>query len=398
MIIVKHTRILLIGGAIALTGRWAGAQATSACGAGATCVEVREFAATISDFRTSAADRGTRLVTATVRFQNKGARPLLLGYVQQSGVVLDDQGNRYVGYGAGSVRGIGEITGSSFDPKFVLQPGESSDARFELMWRASVANQIVGTTYEMDLTVREITPVAGNQFRLGKEHSLHFRALGQSATAAAPSPAPASASADPAVTPGSVAASAAAPIPDACGDRPRCYAAGPFVAEITQVQPSRAGARADHMLRLGMRIRNLSAQPLILGYKPSTSLAIDNLGNRYYWGRAGTHDVSVQGIGQVSASNADARFQLRPGESGTATFDVRRFNTGNGEIGTSWNHDLVLIQLEPLPSGQARVVREYSVGFRDLTASGPGVAGTAADAAQGGKKLLDDLRKRLKKP
>lgn len=341
---------------------------------------------------------------ATVRFQNKANRPLVLGYVQESGIITDDQGNRYVVYGNGSVRGIGEISRSTFDPKFVLQPGESSDARFEFVWRPSSANQIIGTAFQIDLAIREIDPVTGNQFRLGREHALHFRGLGETAItagAASAMTAPSRAS-SPAATqaPAEPAAAASAPVADACGAMPRCHSAGPFVAELAQLTASKVGNFNDHVLRMQVRFRNVTPQPLILGYRATSGVAIDNYGNRYAWGRPGTHDLSASGIGTVESIKADPQFVLNPGESRSATFQLIRYRPGQSPIGTVFTYDLTLEQLEVLPGNQVRSLRQYAVGFKDLTAAtGDAVQATRDAAAQDvGKKVLDELRKKLKKP
>ena len=126
------------------------------CRPGAPCDEVNSFAANITDFRTSSTDR-YKVVTATIRITNKLDRPLILGLVQRSGVGIDDQGNRYLVDGENNVRGIGMIT-STIDPKFSLQPGESSDARIEFVLKME-HNQIYGTSWELTLTLREIDQI-----------------------------------------------------------------------------------------------------------------------------------------------------------------------------------------------------------------------------------------------
>ncbi len=344
------------------------------------CTETTAFVASVVDFRTSTAGRD-RLLTITMRFRNRTARTLRLVYVQGSGVVLDDQGNRYlVVGGAAGVRGIGEATANSFDAKFVLAPGESSDARFELAWSPERVGQIVGTTYEGDVAVREVDPLPGNQLRLGREHALHFRALGGGQLAGASPAAPSVPTAP---------APQAAPVADAgdpCAGRARCYAAGPFVAEVTNVTPALAGRH--HTLRIELKIQNRTTQPLILGYKGTSGAATDNLGNRYYWGRAGTYDVSASGIGTVTGRQADPQFVLQPGQSGRASFQLIRYDVGRSEIGTSFTYDLALNELEILPSRQVRNAREFALSFPGLTAGGA----SAAQAVQAGKAILDRLR------
>ena len=67
----------------------------------------------------------------------------------------------------------------TFDPKFVLQPGEGRDARFELTWEPG--KEPVGASFELDLAVREIALVTADQYRLGQEHVVHFASLGAGA-------------------------------------------------------------------------------------------------------------------------------------------------------------------------------------------------------------------------
>lgn len=363
-------RRMLIPGLLTLLAPFADLQAAGICADNAGCAEVKTFAATVTDFRTSAQGR-YRYVTMTVRFQNKSGKALTLGYVQNSGIVIDDQGNRY-GIGAeSSVRGIGWITGNTFDPKFTLQPGETSDARFEFVYKPT-GNDIFGTTYDVDVAIREINAVAVDQFRLGQEHALHYSGLSKDALAAAkPAAAPAAAAA---VAPAAAAAAAPAAAPaipeDPCAGAARCASAGPFVAQVSQLTADKPGAR-HHGIRLNVKFRNLSAQPIILAYQSGSSGAVDNLGNRYVYGRPSTHDTSVQGIGYVTGRSADAQFVLNPGETRAATFNVIRFNSGASQVGTAFNYDVVIQQLEILPSQQVRTVRDYSLNFASLSANMP---------------------------
>jgi hypothetical protein len=381
----------------------AAAQSAATCARADNCLRLTTFDATVTDFRTSPADNGGKLITATVRFTNRTERPLVLGYVAGSGVSLDDRGNRFVVLGEGAVRGIGEIRSSTFDPKFALRPGESSDARFELLFRPTVRGLIMGTTYDLDLTVRQLDQLPGGQFRLGREHSLHFRGFGGdgTTTASAAGVAPAPAHPDAPLTAPAPATQGVPLEGDQCAGRQRCYGAGTFVAEVTQLTAGVEGRH--HLLRSVVRFRNMSAQPIILAYKAGSVGATDNLGNRYYYGRASTHDMSSQGIGLVEGRNADPQFQLAPGQSREARFASIRFEVGNKQLGTSFNEDLTIMLLEPLPGNQIRVGREFAVSFHDLTPGGAAgvdnvrAAGNAA-AGEAAKKLLDALRNHGKKP
>src|SRR5215813_9148009 len=123
----------------------------SACGNQPLCYDTPDFAVAEVDFRMSLTN-GMKVMDATLRFVNKTAQPLILGYVDGSAVALDDQGNRYGTYYNKGLAGIGLVSGMNADPKFVIQPGGGSDARFELMWRPGQQDAI-GSTFELDLTI-----------------------------------------------------------------------------------------------------------------------------------------------------------------------------------------------------------------------------------------------------
>lgn len=153
------------------------AQAPSVCANQPMCAEGYDFAAMITDFRTSDVN-GLKVIDTTVHFVSKTNRPLILGYADGSGMAIDDQGNRYAinGYaGTNAVRGIGKVVGNQIDAKFVLQPGQGGDALFELIWRPS--GGAVGQTFEFDFTVREANALEGGQFTLGGEFPLRFMGL-----------------------------------------------------------------------------------------------------------------------------------------------------------------------------------------------------------------------------
>lgn len=407
----------LVAGALALAAPPAAAQGGAGCAAQpAPCADAGPFTATIGDFRTSTQGT-TRMLTATVRFENRSGRPLRLGYVASSGVATDDEGNRYVVYGDNAVRGIGQVSARGVDASFELAPGAASDARFELVWRAS-SRDIVGTAFDLALAVREIEPLPANQFRLGREHALGFRALRSGAVAApaavasaapamaapAATPAaaiPAAASAEPAARPRGLAAvlaaarearravqeaasaasgaatsagavqDAAVPAGGGCGGAAHCHDAGPFTVQALQVSGSRTGNTGDHSLRLTLRVRNASPQPIILAYSARSSLATDELGNRYHWGRAGTHDGSVTGMGISTGRQADPQFALAPGEARNVSFTVRRYGTGRNALGTRFTYDVALEELELLAGGQVRTLRQHSVTIPGLAVGAP---------------------------
>ncbi|HNR23714.1 MAG TPA: hypothetical protein PKL49_11915 [Steroidobacteraceae bacterium] len=368
---------------IALAALPLAVPAADDCAGRSHCVATRSFVADVTNFRVSKSGR-YRVLTATVNFRNRTDKPLTLGYVGDSGIAMDEQGNRYVVANAQAVRGIGLVSGSSFDPKFTLQPGEASDTRFELVWDPGKA--IVGVSYELDLAIREINAVTPDQFRLGSEHSVHFSQLAEGAASAAPVGANAAATgrsapaAPAAATPAAIAA-------DPCAGSTRCYNAGPFIAEVVQLTSAAMGSGVrHHSVALNIRFRNVSDRPIILGYHSGSSAGIDNFGNTYYRGRAGTHDTSVKGIGYVDGRSADTQFALAPGQSRNATFNLIRYEA-KPPIGNAWGYDVVIDELEILPGQQVRTVRENSLNFQNLTAGT--FAGTATNPADGAAAAQD---------
>jgi hypothetical protein len=191
------------------------------------------------------------------------------------------------------------------------------------------------------------------------------------------------------------AAEPATAVADPCNGAPRCYNAGTFIAEIVQVSATAMtpGAR-NHSVSFNIRFRNVSNKPVILAYRSGSSAALDNFGNAFTWGRPGTHDTSVKGIGLVEARSVDTQFSLAPGQVRNATFGLIRFNA-KPPIGDAWNYDLVIEEIEILPGQVVRSVRQNSVSFADLRAgSFAGAAGGAGDVAT---RVLDLLERPKKK-
>jgi hypothetical protein len=359
-------------------------QAAAKCPSGTPCVETRSFVATVTNLRSSTSGK-YRVLSATVHLENKTGKPLTLGYVHDSGLALDDLGNRYAITGASSVRAIGEVNGTEFDPKFTLAPGEARDARFELTFEPG--KQPLGKSYELDLALREITPTTADQFKLGQEHAVHFDALvqttGKPVVAATPAPDPGP--------------------KDPCGGSPRCYNAGTFIAEVMQVTSSAMTAGVRHQtVAFNIRFKNISEKPVILAYRTGSSTALDNFGNRFLYGRPNTHDTSVKGIGLLEGRNVDTQFQLAPGQSRAATFNIIRFEA-RPPIGNAWNYDLVIDEIEVLPGQVVQSQRQNSISYSGLTAgSFPTVGGGGAslpsgDGVEVANKVIDLFNSAKKK-
>jgi hypothetical protein len=158
----------------------------SPCGNQSLCYDTADFTATISQFRTSTDSSGNKMLDAIVHFQNKTDQVLSLAYADGSAESLDDHGNRYE-LNKNGVRGMGTVTGTTPDAKFVLQPNGTGDARFELMWNPK--DQIAGATYGLEMSIREMSRGDDKQWTLGNEVLVHYDGLTNgSASASVPPP------------------------------------------------------------------------------------------------------------------------------------------------------------------------------------------------------------------
>lgn len=154
----------------------AAAAPASLCANRPLCYEANDFVATVSEFRVSVDGRGTKILDAMMHFQNKTNQPISLGYVDGSGSAIDDMGNRFaLNTWGGGVRGMGVVAGNNMDPKFTLPAGGGADARFELWWPPAGHNS--GVNYEMELSIREMNRIEGNQWTLGEESLIHYQGL-----------------------------------------------------------------------------------------------------------------------------------------------------------------------------------------------------------------------------
>jgi hypothetical protein len=178
---------------------------------------------------------------------------------------------------------------------------------------------------------------------------------------------------------------------DPCAGNTRCYATGPIVAEVVQLASGQPQKNV-HSVKISVRFRNIADQPIALAYKTHSGTMLDNLGNQYKvdW----RYEPHVAGIGQVTRTKADPRFTLRPGEARTAQFTYTR-SVGKTAIGSVFNPDLVVAQLESLPNNQIRTVSDYSVSFTNVPAGGLGDAMSSVDDA--GRQLAEGLKSIFKK-
>lgn len=357
---------------LAAVGGLPPAQAAAAqgpCTTATHCIVRPRFTASITDVRVSGT-LSNRYVTLLVRFQNPGATSVRLGYVARSPSLTDDRGRRYTLNG--EVRGLGEIDGSSVDPKFEIPSGEWADARLEFGLNT---NELVGTRYDLEFAVREILPVAGNQIRLGNEHLLAWEGLAP--PGATPPAAPLVATKPTRVAPG-------------CEERPRCTESGPLTLEVTRMTSALSGR--ELIITSVIRARNTFSAPLILAYQKSTGEMTDNAGNRFevdlrFEGR-------IRGIGETDGEKADPSFTLEPGGEGTFSIAVSRYVGNREPQGQVFTLDFVLEELGVLPSRQITKLRERAITFGDLKLTTADAASAAVEEA--GRGVLNGLIKRLK--
>lgn len=363
----------------------ADAGAQGMCPGEPLCREVPKFTATITDFRVSPNTVGNRPITLTVRFTNRTSGPLVLGYVDGTAAAYDDRGNKYELQNSRLLQGIGIVQRTRFDPKFTLGPGESSDAKLEVNFYAR--NVVVGTEFDFEMSVREIDPVAGNQFQLGREHALGWQHLRNGARGRAPAAA-AAAAAGAAAPAGSDPSTAAAPVSagDACLGAANCASSGPVLAKVVGVA-SGAPKGNNHEVTVRVAFQNLGSEPLILNYKAGTGAMLDEHGEQY---KVDARRESVQGIPVATRERASSQFTLRPGETRTAAFVFRRY-VGRVPAGTVFSPSIAVEQYALLASNQLQLQREHALGFGQVKGGGSAGAANVADAL---KNLGDLLKKR----
>jgi hypothetical protein len=336
-------------------------QAQGLCPGQPLCREVPRFSATVTEFRVSPSTLGNRPINLTLRFVNKSTQPLILGYVAGTAAAFDDRANKYTLQNSRKLLGMGLIERNRFDPKFTLGPGESADTKMELNFFVN-HNVIVGTAFDLEMSVREIDPLPGNQFRLGREHALSWQSLTNGAgAAAAPAAARLPGGQPPTSTGPAAEGGGAAPAADPCAGHTHCTASGPVLARVLGATPSTRGSY--HHVAMRISFQNIGDSPLVLNYKQDTGQAIDERGQQYDVDSRDRN--SVQGIPVSTPRRASSQFTLRPGESRTAHFDFRRY-TGNVPAGSVLSPSIAVEQYELLASNQLKLQREYALGFGEV--------------------------------
>lgn len=138
-------------------------------------------------------------------------------------------------------------------------------------------------------------------------------------------------------------------------------------------------------MQIGVRFRNVSTQPVIVGYRASSARASDENGAAY------RHDGTnaVRGMGVIGRSGADPQFALAPGAARDAVFGVTRYWKPGTPLGTRFAFDVAVAELELLPGKQVRVGREHALVWTDLT-----LGGAPADGQKGVDALKGLFRKK----
>ena len=359
----------------------AASSQVDACGGKPRCYSAGPFTAEVISMTPSQTPPGSafpsHVLQVNVRFRNLTNLPLILAYVSGSGVITDNNGNRYDDqrYGfTSAAKGIGTVDRTKADPQFVLGSGASSNASFVLA-RGHVVNDPrdpIGTTFNFDLSIAQLEVPASGQVSSLRNYSVGFTDLGNSAALTGSSPRT-PAAAQPSVSgEAPVSPAAGSSQVDACGGKLRCYSAGLFTAEVIGMTPSQTPPGSVfpcHVLQVNVRFRNLTNQPLILAYVSGSGVITDNNGSRYDDQRYG-FTSAAKGIGTVDRTKADPQFVLGAGASSNASFVLARghvVNDPRDPIGTTFNFDLSIARLEALASQQIQTVREYAVNFQNLT-------------------------------
>ncbi|HEY7405749.1 MAG TPA: hypothetical protein VIB39_19645 [Candidatus Angelobacter sp.] len=162
---------------------------------------------------------------------------------------------------------------------------------------------------------------------------------------------------------------AAAAAVDACAGKQHCDSNKLFSAEVIGLSGTIVGGR-HHYVKMNIRFHNLSDHPIILAYVTGSSSGVDNLGNAYYWGRAGTHDASTAGIGLLEGRKADTQFQLDPGESRNAMFGIIRYEAARKPIGSSFTYNMTIAELRKLGGTSVESLKQYTMNFPHLPGRG----------------------------
>jgi hypothetical protein len=287
---------------------------------------------------------------------------------------MDDRGNQYALHREGSdgVRGIPLCpSGEGYDASFAIAPNGNRDAVLEYNYNG-VQRAIRGTKAQFDFAVRQVTLLPGDQAQRGREIPVLFRDVPLQAG-------------EPSATADQPPDGARREQPDSCANLSNCYAAGPFTVQLTSVVASReTGYR---YLRLGVRVRNLTTDRLVLCFTSTSGVASDENQNRY----AIREDIGVRGLGLCQGQTVSPQFVIGPNATRDANLEFNAgIYTGNELWGSSFAINFALDQIALLPGNQVQKVGQWALTFDGVKASD----GSGAKP----RGLMDKLRSAVKKP
>ena len=277
-----------------------------------------------------------KMLTVTLRFRNKLGRPLILGYVPGSGGATDDRGNRYVVRDRGYP---GHRLHQRPQQRRRQVPDRAGGDGRRAVHPDSGGQQLFGSTFDLDVTVRRLTPRGTGRPRSGRVPApdRRPRRRGGSASAGGPGagatgPAPAAPHRRRPHPPdrrqaSATSAPAQASPPSPFGGahphrRPRrrgrhCASGGGAATTPgnftghrgPRLRPREWEQPGGPVLGPGEEPDRPAADPGLQGRREP--LRWTTQGNAYGWGRPGTHDGSAAGIGTVDGARIDPRFQVR---------------------------------------------------------------------------------------
>jgi hypothetical protein len=169
------------GKAAVMPASVAATRTVDACSGKQHCDSNRAFSAEILQL-SDAFVGNTRhhLVKLNVRFTNLTDRPLTLGYVNYTSSMTDNLGNAYIWGRPGthdiSAQGIGVVERRSANAQFVLSPGESRNALFQVV-RYNAGRNATGRSFNYNVTIAELERSAANQVRSRNQYSMSFPQL-----------------------------------------------------------------------------------------------------------------------------------------------------------------------------------------------------------------------------
>lgn len=291
--------------------------------------ETKSFTATVTSFQTYIAGQANHhYIALAIHFRNNTDKAVILGLNRDGTKASDEQGNRY---DVVQAYGIGSVSGSDVDPKFVLPAHGAGDAHLVLLWKG---NSIFGVTFDLNLAVKELSKLTGGQYQIGPESVLGFEGLKTGLAVA---------------------------LENAPEISQHVVQAGPFNARITHSKFGKGSYSYPIAGDFTVQLENKSDKPLVLAVEHDSITGIDDEGN-YYGGVKGPGGyANATGIGEATKDQADPQFVLAPGE--VKEFHITIGRSRAKTYGSEFVLNFALDELEILPSKQIREVRQYSVTF-----------------------------------